>query len=141
MTERICSKCHPELLCKHEIIKKTCSKCHPELLCNHELLERKCKKCSDEPIKIVIERFLTNSKQSDKKRNHFDIANFIDPHFCKLLIDESEDKCCYCDCDLQYIDFAPNLITIERIDNNRGHVKNNVKIACFNCNSTRVGSK
>ena len=141
LQERTCSKCHPELLCQHKILEINCSKCHPELLCQHKILERKCKKCSDEPLKIVIKRFISGSRTADKKRNHLDIVNFIDPHFCKLLIDESNDKCCYCDCDLQYIDYAPNLITIERIDNNLGHNKNNVKIACLHCNIKKVGSK
>jgi len=68
-------------------------------------------------------------------------VNFIDTDFCKLLIEESEYKCCCCKTDVQLIEHASNLISIERIDNSIGHIKSNVKISCFQYNVKRVGSK
>jgi hypothetical protein len=69
-----------------------------------------------------------------------DIVNFIDKEFCQLLIEESGDKCCYCECDLEYINYGDSLISIERIDNSIGHIKSNVKISCLSCNLKKVGN-
>ena len=92
-------------------------------------------------MKLTIQRFISASKVSDKKHNRLDIVNFIDTDFCKLIIEESEYKCCYCKTEVQLIEYTSNLISIERIDNSIGHIKSNVKIACFQCNCKRVGNK
>ena len=71
----------------------------------------------------------------------FDIVNFIDRDFCRLLIEECEGKCCYCKVDLQYITNQPNLLSIERNDNSKGHTKSNVKISCLLCSPKKMGDK
>ena len=127
-----CIDCNP---CPHQRLKHNCVDCNP---CPHQRLKENCRECNDALI-LTIQRFINGSKQSDKKYNRFDIANFIDNDFCKLLIEECNDKCCYCNCDLEYIKFGFNLISIERIDNTIGHIKSNVKIACYHCNIKKVG--
>ena len=95
--------------------------------------------CND-ALKLTIQRFISASKCKDKLHNRFDIINFIDTDFCKLLIEESNNLCCYCKCELELIHYGANLITIERIDNSLGHIKSNVKIACYKCNVSKVGN-
>jgi hypothetical protein len=84
---------------------------------------------------------LASSKLADKKNNRYDLTNFIDKCFVKNLIEDSDDKCYYCNCELQYINYTGNLATIERIDNKLGHIKGNCVIACRTCNLSRVGDR
>ena len=98
-----------------------------------------CKKCSN-PLKIIIKNWLTNSKTADKKRNHYDANNFIDKDFCKSLIEDYK-KCYYCLIDLQYIEYNETLATIERLNNDIGHIKSNCVIACRTCNFSKIGQK
>lgn len=92
-------------------------------------------------IEKTIIRFIDGSKSADKLSNRFDNNNFIDKDFCKLLIEECYNKCCYCKCELEYIEYCPKLISIERINNAIGHIKSNVKISCLSCNCSKVGTK
>jgi hypothetical protein len=81
---------------------------------------------------------IQSSKKSDKKSNRYDQTNFIDYCFVKNIIDDCEDKCCYCKCDLQYISYQGDLATIERINDDIGHIKGNCKIACRTCNTKKI---
>ena len=135
-----CRECGGSSICIHDKFKTDCRECGGSSICIHDKFKTDCRKCSD-PLKLTVQRFIRGSKASDKKHNRLDIVNFIDTDFCKLLIDESEYKCCYCKTDVQLIEYTSNLISIERIDNSIGHIKSNVKIACFSCNVKRVGSK
>ena len=107
--------------------------------CLHGKIKHKCRECSD-ALRLTIQRFIDCSKHTDKLTNRFDIVNFIDRDFCHLLIQDSNYKCCYCECELQLIHYGSNLMSIERIDNSIGHIKANVKIACYKCNVSRVGN-
>jgi len=135
-----CKDCGGSSICEHNREKCRCKECNGSLICVHNREKCRCRECGD-TIKKTITRFINNSKVADKKNNQLDIVNFIDKDFCKLLIEESNGKCCYCSVELDYIHFNNNMITIERIDNTLGHIKSNVKIACHYCNSTHVGSK
>ena len=42
---------------------------------------------------------------------------------------------------LQYIEYNETLATIERLDNNIGHIKSNCVIACKDCNISGIGQK
>ena len=54
------------------------------------------------------------------------------------IINESKGRCCYCECDLQWISRdAADEGTIERIDSGLCHVVGNLRIACKRCNSKR----
>lgn len=67
-------------------------------------------------------------RHSDKKRNHekcdFDIEEFLE--FIKK-------PCFYCNCD-------EDQIGADRIDNNKGHTKDNVVPCCSLCNTARMAS-
>ena len=126
--------------CEHGRRKYTCRYCGGSQICEHNRNKSGCRECGN-VIKKTINRFINDSKKCDKQNNRLDIVNFIDRDFCKLLIEESNSKCCYCCVELDYIHFNNNMITIERIDNTLGHIKSNVKIACYHCNVSHVGNK
>ena len=84
---------------------------------------------------------ISGSKQADKKSNRYDQTNFIDYCFVENLIDDCENKCYYCQCEIQYQKYDDNLATIERIDNSVGHIKGNCVIACRTCNLSKVGDR
>jgi len=135
-----CRDCGGSSICVHNRRKSYCRECGGISICVHNRRKIECRECGD-VIKKTIERFISCSKLSDKKNNRLDIVNFIDRDFCKLLIEESNNKCCYCNCELEFIHYSGNMITIERIDNSLGHIKSNVKISCHHCNVSRVGSQ
>jgi len=116
--------------------KKSTNKCK----CIHQRQKLQCKECND-PIDLTIKTMVNCSRVSDKKNNRFEELNFVDYSFVKNLIDNSDNKCYYCCSDLQYKYFNNSLATIERINNNLGHIKSNVVIACRTCNLCKVGTK
>jgi hypothetical protein len=83
----------------------------------------------------TVRNWIKHSRSSDKERNRFDIVNFIDKDFCRLLIQEYP-RCYYNDCnvELQYRNHNGTLATIERLNNNIGHIKTNCVLACLKCN-------
>ena len=78
---------------------------------------------------------ISSSKKSDKKYDRYDIVNFVDYDFLENLIDDYS-HCCYPDCneELQIVHYQDDLATIERLDNNIGHIKSNCVICCMKCN-------
>ena len=88
--------------CVHNKQKYKCRACGGSEICIHNKRKDVCKDCSC-PLKITIMNWIHHSKEKDKKTNRFDILNFIDKDFCKLLIEEYP-KCYYTDCqiELQY---------------------------------------
>jgi len=134
-----CKECCGSSICEHNRQKQICKECCGSSICEHNRRKSTCKECSD-PIKVTIKNWVQHSKESDKKYNRFDIINFIDKCFCKNLIEEYSN-CYYCQCELQYVLFQGDLATIERLDNDLGHIKSNCVIACKTCNIGRIGSR
>jgi len=131
-------KCR-DCICEHNRLKYQCIDCGGSDVCKHKLQRQWCKTCSG-PVKVSIQGWIMNSKQSDKKRNHFDADRFIDKCFLKELI-KDYPNCYYCKVKLQYIDNNDTLSTIERLNNNIGHIKSNCVLACRKCNFTKVGQR
>ena len=138
--KNICKECGGSSICEHNRQKQNCKECGGSSICEHNKHKYYCKICGDE-IKITINKMINDSKKSDKKHNRYDQTNFIDNCFVKNLIEDCEDKCYYCNCELQYIYFTGNLATIERLNNDLGHIKGNCVIACRTCNYSRIGNK
>jgi hypothetical protein len=136
----ICKDCGGSSICEHNKFKQHCKLCGGSSICEHNRQKHQCKICGDE-MKLTINYMVHNSKIADKRSNRYDQTNFIDKCFVKNLIEDCEDKCYYCKCELQYINFTSNLATIERIDNKLGHIKGNCVIACKTCNVSKVGNK
>jgi len=139
-----CRVCHnlskKRNMCIHNKEKCSCRICGGSVFCPHDIQKSKCKKCSD-PVKITILNMIKNSKRSDKVKNRFDELNYIDYSFVKNLVDNCNNQCYYCSCELQYINYANNLATIERLDNDIGHIKSNCVIACRYCNTIQIGQR
>lgn len=109
---------------------------HPN--CEHKNEKYYCKVCND-PIKLTIKYMVSNSKNSDKKYNRYDPINTIDKPFVQGLINQSS-KCHYCKIQMQFIKFNDTLATIERLNNQYGHNKDNCVLACKSCNLSKVGN-
>jgi len=124
--------------CIHGRIKYTCRECGGSGICHHSKLKAHCKLCGN-PIHITINYMISNSKTHDKRKNKYNESEFVDYQYLFNLIDISNDECYYCECRLQYINFTNNLATIERINNEIGHNKKNVVIACRYCNYSNIG--
>ena len=135
-----CKDCDGSSICQHNRIRTQCKDCGGAVFCEHNKQRSYCKICKN-PIHITIKNMIVHSRSKDKKINKYDEPNFIDYPFIQHLISESNDKCYYCHCELQYTYYTNNLATIERLDNSLGHIKSNCAIACRTCNYTRVGSK
>jgi hypothetical protein len=81
---------------------------------------------------------MSSSKTTDIKYNRYDEDNHVDKEFLHSLIAKSQ-RCYYEDCavELQYIIRQHDMVTLERLNNNIGHTKDNCVIACLKCNSRR----
>lgn len=71
----------------------------------------------------------------------YEESTFITVEHVYGLIQESNDQCYYCSCHLQFVNYAADMGTIERLDNSFGHIIGNCVIACRTCNLSKVGSK
>jgi len=118
-----CIECEGSQICIHNIQRCFCKVCGGSEICIHDVQRHYCKTCSD-PIKISIQGWIANSKQSDKKYNRYDADRFIDKCFLKELIKDYRN-CYYCEVELQYVDNNDTLSTIERLNNSIGHIKSN----------------
>lgn len=126
---------------------KGCNKCllksklqRDKNKCEHRRRKSDCRNCGNELHKLIM-GIIKHSKEADKKHNRYDLTNFIDYDFVESLIDDSKNKCCYCLCEMQLINYEGNLATIERIDNSKGHIRGNCLIACITCNLSKKGSR
>jgi len=130
-----CFDCGGIGICEHNRLKYRCIKCSGSDFCEHNLHKYYCKTCKN-PIKVCISRWISSTKQSDKRRNHYDADRFIDKCFLKELVKDFRN-CYYCKVELQYIEYNDTLATIERLDNSIGHIKSNCVLCCKKCNLSR----
>jgi hypothetical protein len=87
-----------------------------------------------------IKQKIIGYKSQDQKKGKYCCEKFIDYEFVINLFHSSLTKCFYCNelVSILYEDSCdPKQWTIERIDNDMGHDKDNVVIACLNCNLRR----
>jgi hypothetical protein len=86
-------------------------------------------------LKTNIIHKIYNHKIYDK--NRFNIEGDIDYKFITELIQKQDKKCYICKETILLIDWKPYCcyqFSIDRIDNNKPHDKNNVLISCYYCN-------
>jgi hypothetical protein len=107
-----------------------------QVKCEHSADKYYCKICTD-PVKVTIKLWIKASRQYDKKSGLYDPNHFIDTDFLKGLIEDSNNLCIYCKCEMQFLEKTNNMCTIERVNNNLGHTKANCVLACFGCNCER----
>jgi hypothetical protein len=128
-----CRECYGSSLCKHLNYKAVCRKCDGVSFCIHGKHKRACKECIPDLKWFAINNWINHSKQSDKIIKLFDPINFIDQEFLLLLV-EKYTHCFWCEVEMHYGVRDRNMATIERLNNNIGHIKDNCVIACSNCN-------
>lgn len=89
--------------------------------------------------KIRIANMNYNAKSEDIKYNRYDEENHVDKDFIINQIVLQHNECIYCNKIMNLGGKALNndLCTIERIDNDIGHIKDNCVLACLNCNRKR----
>ena len=131
-----------EFITKRMQVSTICNRCqeirHPK--CMHNIERYYCKKCCNDPIKLLVKNMYNGSKTADKRANRDIETNYIDQSFLHNLLEEHKN-CYHCQIPLQYIDFNKDLATIQRLNNNIGHSKDNCVIACHSCNVKKVESK
>jgi hypothetical protein len=91
-------------------------------------------------IKQQINQKIYGYRCQDIEKRIFDINNFIDFSGVLDLIIKFNNHCYYCKepTQLLYENVRePKQWTLDRIDNKLGHNKNNLLIACLNCNLRR----
>jgi hypothetical protein len=91
-------------------------------------------------LRRQIQHKISSYKMQDIQKDKFDEEKFVDFYFVVSLLMQKELKCYYCreDVYLFYNYVRENKQwTLERIENDRGHNKDNVEIACLLCNLRR----
>ena len=97
----------------------------------------------DNVTKIAIQQInkkISSYKQQDIIKNKLDIELFIDFNFVIYKMIECELKCRYCKCEMSVlydITREMNQWSVDRIDNDKGHNKDNIHLACLDCNLKR----
>ena len=124
----------------HGKLKHNCVPCGgADISCEHQHNVYNCKICTP-PVEVLIRNIIGNSRSKDRKYNRYDEDNHIDKEFVQKLIDENEYlRCCYADCqvEMQFLTHTNDLCTIERINNDVGHTKDNCCLCCLHCNIRR----
>lgn len=87
-----------------------------------------------------IHRKINGYKAQDIEKHLYDPEHFVDQESVITLLLRSELQCYYCKEDMHVL-YAevrnPKQWSLERIDNTYGHNKENVEIACLQCNLKR----
>lgn len=92
-------------------------------------------------LNYVILKIINSLKKSDFKKGY--ICD-IDKEYLINLLNEQDNKCFYCShkLDIEIGNKKLSQASVDRIDNNLGHCKNNVKWTCIFCNLAKnINSK
>ena len=87
-----------------------------------------------------IKKKISGYKSQDKLKDKYDPDIFVDLDFTLNLLESSNYNCYYCkEKVLVLYSFVrdPKQWSLERLDNDYGHNKNNVVLACLSCNLHR----
>lgn len=136
-----CKECGGASICEHNRQRSQCKNCGGGGICDHGRVRSHCKECKD-PIKLTIGNMIRDSRSNDKKYNRYDADRHIDMCFLEALVEEYS-HCYYEDCkaELQYVKYQDDLATIERLDNDIGHIKSNCVLCCLKCNHLKKSKK
>ena len=79
-----------------------------------------------------------NHRLRDIAKGLYDKDNHITTKYLLSLKNYNGDKCYHCNCDLDWDNLQhtrrDRQVTLQRIDNTKGHIKNNCVWCCFECN-------
>jgi hypothetical protein len=91
-------------------------------------------------IRQELERKIASYKQQDLLKNKYNENKFIDIDSVLQKLIEDEMKCYYCKCNVFILYEIVRELTqwsVDRIQNEEGHNKDNFVISCLNCNIKR----
>lgn len=112
-----------------------------QLLLLKNICEKKHKLNTEMEILLKeINNKISSYKQQDLLKNNFDETNFITTDIILNKLLETNMNCYYCKCEM-YILYEHvrelNQWSVDRIDNTKGHNKDNFVLSCLNCNIKR----
>ena len=80
---------------------------------------------------------VAHSRSEDKKKNRYNPVGYIDRNFLEMQLILQNSKCFYCGSQMEYgVGFSRKRqrgLTVERLDNSKGHLKTNCVLCCFGC--------
>jgi hypothetical protein len=91
-------------------------------------------------LKQEVERKISSYKHQDLLKNKYNESLFIDLKCILKKIIETDMQCFYCNCQVLVLYEIVRELTqwsVDRINNDEGHNKDNFVIACLNCNIKR----
>jgi hypothetical protein len=94
----------------------------------------------EELIIKEIERKIISYKHQDIEKKILEQENIIDLKTIVLSLNEVNIKCYYCECQMLVLYKnvrEPTQWTVDRIDNKKGHNKDNFILSCLSCNLKR----
>jgi hypothetical protein len=80
---------------------------------------------------------ISSHRSYDKGRNIYDEITFVDFEDIFMKICRQRGKCNYCKTKLKLINYKPyqgNQFSIDRLNSNASHSRNNTVVSCLNCN-------
>ena len=157
-----CSRCKilrkPSDFLFNEKIYKTCGVCrennkkyndkyrqktHTPRPKNTEKYDVKMAKMKIEnPLQYKFHTMIQGAVHSDQYNGKYDAVNLVNLEYLNKLYQIQDGLCIYCKC-LMELDFTqnPKKISLQRINNEYGHIKINCVFCCLNCNTSRQENK
>jgi len=93
---------------------------------------------TENPLEYKLNQMVHHTKSSDIKYNRYDKECHITYEFLQEQHTKQNNKCGYCLVIMEYTfenKNNPIQITIERLNNDLGHIKSNCIFSCWKCNS------
>lgn len=113
--------------------------------CEHNISKNKCRKCMSlkQLIRYTLRTMINHGKHADIKYKRYNKEKHVNLSYLKnMLVTKYINMNCYYCC--KKMSFNPqdkyDLITLERIDNDIGHVQSNVQFCCLICNKSKIGT-
>jgi len=94
----------------------------------------------ENPLLYKLRKMVESSKATDIQKNRYNETDFVSMEHLFKLMEIQEGKCVYCDVEMLVDDFtqAKDGVSIQRIDNSKGHNKSNCVMCCFKCNCCKM---
>ena len=133
-----CSRCKKD----HRELLKTCLKCRTDA--------KEWKNKNKTACALVLRlwkqknwarRMVCHAMETDTKRNRLphDMTLFVEPTYLERLRLHQHNECAYCGIEMQTQNRKlPDGLTLQRLNNAKGHTTANCILACFECNCRRV---